>query len=94
MEMLLILISIEFHDYFLVVSSRASGGGVGVYTPPINENFSLLPEKRGKFFSKFYPISLKNSYTPPPQSWGPRAATACCSNILVVFSSGFGGIFS
>ncbi len=64
----------------IITSSRASGGCGGVYTLPINENFSLLSAKRGKFFSKFYPISLKNSYTPPltpppPQSWGPRAVT-------------------
>jgi len=60
--------------------------GVGeMHTPTIIENFSLLPTKRGKFFSKFYAISLKNSYTFP--FWDPRAATDIMYLIHVITHS-------
>jgi hypothetical protein len=63
--LLYLMISDYFLRYQLDTAAARAGGCEGVYTPPINENFSLLPAKRGNFFFKFYPISLKNSYTPP-----------------------------
>jgi len=48
--------------------------------PPIIENFSLLPSKRGKFFSKFYAITLKKFVYTPNLGTLPRPLDTFVSN--------------